>query len=69
MISNEWKLKEELEESKKENIIEKDKRIEVLESALKKQGVMLNELMKKVSFQVSRMAYLQKGLSFHNNCA
>ena len=48
MISNEWKLKQELEESKKENIVEKDKRIEVLESTLRKQEVMLNELMKKL---------------------
>jgi len=47
-ISDEWKLKQELEESKKENIVEKDKRIEVLESTLKKQEIMLNELMKKV---------------------
>ena len=48
MISNEWKLKQELEEKKKENIVEKDKRISVLESTLKKQEIMLNELMKKL---------------------
>jgi len=48
MISIEWKLKQELQESKKENIVEKDKRISVLESTLKKQEIMLNELMKKL---------------------
>jgi len=52
VVSNEWKLKLELQESKKENIVEKDKRIEVLESALKKQEIMLNVLMKKVQLQV-----------------
>ena len=49
MISNEWKLKEELEESKKENVVEKDKRISDLESALNKQEIMLNALMKKLT--------------------
>jgi len=49
MISKEWKLKEELEESKKENVVEKDKRIADLESALNKQEIMLNELMKKLT--------------------
>jgi len=48
IISNEWRLKQELEESKKENIVEKDKRIADLESALKKQEIMLNQLMKKI---------------------
>jgi len=48
MISTEWKLKQELQESKKENVVEKDKRISVLESTLKKQEIMLNELMKKI---------------------
>ena len=48
IISNEWKLRLELEESKKENIVEKDNRISLLESTLKKQEIMLNELMKKV---------------------
>lgn len=48
VISKEWKLKLELQESKKENSIEKDKRISDLESALKKQEIMLNALMKKV---------------------
>ena len=47
-ISNEWKLKEELEESKKDNVVEKDKRIADLESALKKQEIMLNAVMKKL---------------------
>jgi len=48
VISQEWKLKLQLEESKKENSIEKDKRIEVLESTLRKQEIMLNQLMKKL---------------------
>ena len=50
MISNEWKFKQELKESKKENIVEKDKRIEDLESALKKQELMLSQLMKKIEY-------------------
>jgi len=49
IISKEWKLKEQLEESKKENVVEKDKRISVLESTLKKQEIMLNVLMKKIT--------------------
>ena len=49
IVSKEWKLKQELDESKKENIVEKDKRISVLESTLKQQEIMLNELMKKIS--------------------
>ncbi len=47
-ISQEWKLKQELEESKKENIVEKDKRIDQLETTLAKQEIMLNVLMKKL---------------------
>ena len=49
IISQEWKLRLELEESKKENVIEKDKRISVLESTLKQQEIILNELTKKIS--------------------
>lgn len=47
-ISQEWKLKQELAESKKENVEEKNKRIEQLESTLAKQEIMLKELMKKI---------------------
>ncbi len=49
IVSTEWKLKQELEESKKENVIEKDKRISDLESALNKQEIMLGALMKKLA--------------------
>lgn len=48
MISKEFQLSLELEESKKINVEEKDKRIEQLESALEKQEIMLNQLMKKL---------------------
>ena len=41
-------IKTRVEESKKENIVEKDKRISDLESALKKQEIMLNELMSQL---------------------
>ncbi len=43
-ISQEWKLKQELEESKKENSIEKDNRIEQLESTVNRLEVMLSQL-------------------------
>ena len=48
VISKEWKLKLELDESKNEISVVKDKRIEDLEFALKKQEIMLNQLMKKL---------------------
>jgi integrase len=48
MLSKELILKQQLEESQKENVEEKDKRIADLEFALRKQEIMLNELMKKV---------------------
>ncbi len=49
-ISQEWKLKQELEESKKENNIEKDRRIGQLESTVNHLEIMLSQLLKKVDY-------------------